>query len=450
MIKKFSLKKITLILSFIVALITVLVFFTVSGYTVANKYKQRLENVYSRALNELTDYVNEIKTGLDKAIYSNTSVQQNFLLGKVAIDATSAKNSIAQLPLTRENLDGINKYFTQLEDYSKYLSKNVLVKGTLSQEEKDKLAQFKTYAERLHEEIVNSTIAFVDGDLQIGESISLSNINFDEFTGFGITDNFHDIEGDFTDFPTLIYDGPFSDHMLQKKAKFLENKEEISLDAAKKIASDFSGISVDQIVLSGEIDGVIKCYRFVYGDVEIAVTKSAGVVNYMINQRTVAENQGVSVNDARDIGKSFLEKHNLNDMEEKYYEVKNNICTINYAYTKDQIICYSDLVKVGIAMDTGEVVSFQATGYIMNHHDREYSLPKMSKDQASQSVSSNLNILNSNIAYIPTRSLSEVLCFEFECKTALNETMLVYINADTGTEEQIFKVLNGPEGILVI
>lgn len=450
MIKKLSLKKITLILSFIVALITVLIFFTVSGYTVANKYKQRLENVYSRALNELTDYVKEIKTGLDKAIYSNTSVQQNFLLGKVTVDATSAKNSIAQLPLERENLDGMNKYFTQLEDYSTYLSKNVLLKETLSQEEKDKLAQFETYAARLYEELVSSTLSFIDGDLQIGESVSLSNINSDDLTGFGISDNFHDIEGGFKDFPTLIYDGPFSDHILQKKAKLLENKEEVSLDVAKKIASDFSGINVDQLSLTGETDGVIKCYRFAYGDVEIAVTKNAGIVNYMINQRAISENKEVSVNTARDIGKSFLEKQKFNDMSEKYYEVKNNICTINYAYTKEGVVCYSDLVKVGIAMDTGEVVSFQATGYIMNHHDREYSEPKISKDQARQSVSSNLKVLQSNIVYIPTRSLSEVLCFEFECKTALDETMLVYINADTGVEEQIFKVLNGPEGILVI
>ena len=40
-------------------------------------------------------------------------------------------------------------------------------------------------------------------------------------------------------------------------------------------------------------------------------------------------------------------------MKESYYVINNNICTINYAYVQDGAVCYSDLVKVGVALDSG-------------------------------------------------------------------------------------------------
>ena len=57
-------------------------------------------------------------------------------------------------------------------------------------------------------------------------------------------------------------------------------------------------------------------------------------------------------------------------MKESYYVINDGICTINYAYSQDGVTCYPDLVKVAVALDTGGVVEYNATGYIMNHTDR--------------------------------------------------------------------------------
>ena len=66
-------------------------------------------------------------------------------------------------------------------------------------------------------------------------------------------------------------------------------------------------------------------------------------------------------------------------MKESYYVINNNICTINYAYVQDGAVCYSDLVKVGVALDSGEIVSFSATGYLMNHHTRSVDYSPISQ-----------------------------------------------------------------------
>ena len=88
-------------------------------------------------------------------------------------------------------------------------------------------------------------------------------------------------------------------------------------------------------------------------------------------------------------------------MKESYYVTNHNICTINYAYVQDGAVCYSDLVKVGVALDSGEIVSFNATGYLMNHHDRAVDFSPISADEARAAVSPRLTVEAESLCYIP-------------------------------------------------
>ena len=51
------------------------------------------------------------------------------------------------------------------------------------------------------------------------------------------------------------------------------------------------------------------------------------------------------------------------------------------------------------------------------------------------------------MAIIPTEWKTEILCYEFKGKVD-NTDFLVYINCDTGKEENILVIINTPNGIL--
>ena len=57
-------------------------------------------------------------------------------------------------------------------------------------------------------------------------------------------------------------------------------------------------------------------------------------------------------------------------MTQTYYMTYKNICTINFAYRENGVTYYSDLIKVGVSMKDGTVVSMEAKGYLTNHTDR--------------------------------------------------------------------------------
>ena len=48
---------------------------------------------------------------------------------------------------------------------------------------------------------------------------------------------FQTIEAEFPEMPTLIYDGPFSESLTSPKVRFLEGKEEVTAEQAKKAAA---------------------------------------------------------------------------------------------------------------------------------------------------------------------------------------------------------------------
>ena len=98
--------------------------------------------------------------------------------------------------------------------------------------------------------------------------------------------------------------------------------------------------------------------------------------------------------DALKKASEFLSSHGYADMKESYYSTSDGVCTVNYAYKKDGVIYYPDLIKVGVNLETGEIASFDAKGYIMNHTERNLSSDILSQAEAQKSVSGLLTVLD--------------------------------------------------------
>ena len=159
--------------------------------------------------------------------------------------------------------------------------------------------------------------------------------------------------------------------------------------------------------------------------------------------------QNIGIEEAKKIGDKYLISLGLKDFDPTYYLTTDNMTTINYAATQDGVLLYPDLIKVKIAMDTGEVCSVECTGYIFNHVQRKNIVASLSEAKAKESLSPDINLESTRLVVIPTNSNNEVLTYEFKGKID-NNTFLIYINANTGEEENILILLETKGGILTI
>ena len=74
---------------------------------------------------------------------------------------------------------------------------------------------------------------------------------------------------------------------------------------------------------------------------------------------------------------------------------------------------------------------------------------KITKENARKSINKDLEIMSEGLAMIPTKFQTEILCWEFKGKVD-NREFLVYINAETGKEEDILIILDTPNGTLTV
>ena len=134
-------------------------------------------------------------------------------------------------------------------------------------------------------------------------------------------------------------------------------------------------------------------------------------------------------------------------MKPTYYLKQGGAVTVNYAYTQDDVTIYPDLIKVKIALDNGEILGMETTGYLNNHTTRNIETPKISKSEAKATLNKKLEITSEGLAIIPTEWKTEIFCYEFKGK--IDDTdFLVYVNAKTGKEENILVIIDTPDGIL--
>ena len=420
-------KKRIITLVAMIALIVTLGATTAAGYVSANRYKTNLEYNYKRALGDLNGCVSNIETALDKAVYANTATQQNGLAAKLMRESSMAKSALAVLPITDHSLDNVTKFITQVGDFAMTLSTKVSSGQKITEEEYKTMKDLEQYAKTLQSGLQNAK----------------TNIESDQ-----LTQEFKKTSEDFTDFPSLIYDGPFSDHISQLKPMLTQGRPQILQGNAQNIAAEFLGVAQDKLAHTQDTAGGLPTFNFTAnnGGIRICVTKAGGFVSSMENSRDVTT-ESLTYEDASKKARSFLDGRGITGMKETYYVINDGICTINYAYNKDNIIFYPDLIKVSVALDNGEIVLYNSTGYIMNHHGRTVAA-KITADQAQGSVSKKLKIQKRGLALIPTPGLSEVLTYEFLCSGQNNERVLVYINATTGFEEQILILQTSDNGIL--
>ena len=414
----------------------------------AKAYEQSLEDTYNRAFFELTGYVDDIDSLLAKAMLATDAGELASISNELSVQANSAKACLAQLPITEIQLDKTEKFLSQVGDYTYTLSQSLIDDKTVSSAEYKNLTSLGGFATSLNNTLAELCSEVYSGRVRFGDNQRITLVK----TVYATDEHpLSAVEKEFGEYPSLIYDGPFSEHIENMSPKMLENKREISAQEAQKIASQFLGN--DRAEAAGETENSSMnsyIFRIKRGGEEesLAITKRGGcVVYYMKNRRIFAEK--IPMETAINKAKSYLSDKGYKDMTESYYEKANGVATINFAYKQGDVVCYSDLIKVKVALDDGEVIGLETNGYIMNHHVREMPSPKLTKQDARGKISPHLSIDNVSLALIPKDSKREVLCYEFK-GTSNGRNFLVYVNAVNGKQEDIRILIESPDGVLTI
>ena len=433
------------LLAYTLAAFTVLLTFSVVGNVRAARMTRQIRIARERALCELDTYISNINTNLQKGAYANTPTMLGTMASQLRREATGAKSSLAVLPLSETRLDNTYKFLSQIGDFVTALSKKVEQGETISDEEREQLFALLRFSETLTKDISDMRQQLFDGYLDFESAESTLEQKDEQIAS--LSQNKEDAEQSLTEYPSLLYDGPFSDHINQRDAALLQDKAEITKEEALKKAAEILGLVESDVTFLSEENDTTAAYCFSGGDRTVAVTKKGGYLLYLLSGQFVGESK-LEYADARKYASEFLNNNGFFDMQESYYTVSDGICTINYAYRDGEYICYPDLIKISVSLEDGKILSADCRGYVMNHKARSPVTPALTAAEAQKKVSPLLTVTDTRLAVIPTESMGERTAYEFHCKNKDGAEFLVYINTVTGYEDDILLLLYSDDGVL--
>ncbi len=436
------------VLSYTVAVFAALGFWGASQTVRMARYAKELSIAHQRTVASLASYIDTLENDLRKMQYVNTASMTSGLSLSLSKASQGAKNCLSELDSGTTELGNINKFLTQASDLVQSVTKKTVSGEELSQEDRENITKLYEYASELSEQTGYLEEVMLSGEVDFEDAVStLSKLTDKGDLSVSYSDSVTDAEKSFQDYPSLIYDGPFADNILNKESDYLKKQEQISETEAKKRASLYADISEEKLIKSEDEKSRTEAYVFYYENTSVAVTKNGGFLLYLMTDKYAGE---VKLKEKEAVAKAraYLSRFGFSPLAESYYFVSDGICTINFAYTQDDVICYSDLIKVSVSLDKGEITAVDCTGYLMNHKVRKTPDNIISATTAKEKISNVLDVKSYKTAFIPMENGSEVFAFEFFCSDKNGNDVLVYIDAETGNEADIKLLLYSDGGTL--
>ena len=322
---------------------------------------------------------------------------------------------------------------------------------SLTKEELNRLQELYKFSTEVNSTIGQIMAEMNDGTLSWKELKKDGSSLFEKDMSNDSIEGFNSIEKNFEEYDGLIYDGAYSEHITNAERKGLTG-EDVDDGKAKQIAEALlqNFKSIDSKGFSE--NGNIKVFSFEIitneeNKVNVGISQKGGHIVYMNLDRQIEEKK-ISMEDAENRAVEFLNSNGFSNMQKTYYIEEQGIVTINYAYEEDNVIIYPDLIKVKVALDNGEILGLETTGYLNNHEKRNLDKSNIiGVNTAMKSINEDLEVTNTRLAMIPTKYRTEIFCWELKGKVE-EKDFLVYVNAQTGVVEDILLIVDTGNGTL--
>lgn len=446
-----------------------------------------LENLYQRSFYDLVDNVNNIEADVSKLMVSNDSTSQQKLLSTIKQRSSDAEVDLSLLPINNNLLENTSKFMNQLNGYCTSLIS--FREGSLEKNDYDSFNKVYNAISTIKKEL-NSVMEKIMHGYKISENVA-GGEELDNFSS-----SLSKLSNETVEYPSLIYDGPFSESSSSKNIKGLKNNIITENDAENIITKLFEN-KITNLSYLGETKGKFETFDFGVNTDDgknyfIQITKQGGFLLTMssnvlnteepneeesLSQTSNLNNEekdnktdkeisdkksdedGVKLDqpdsqsekskNAQSVAEIFAKKLGLENMKCVWSVSSQDICYVNLAPVIDDIIMYPDLIKVKIDLNADSIMGWEASSYAYNHTEREDLIATLTEEEAKKLVSPNLKIDDIKLCVIPLDYVGETLAYEFS-GTHNNFNYYLYIDAYTGGQVRVLRVIQTDQGELIL
>ncbi|OPY59703.1 MAG: Sporulation protein YpeB [Pelotomaculum sp. PtaU1.Bin035] len=418
-----------------------------------------LNNKYQRAFYDLANQAQNLEVLLSKTLVASDPRLDSALLMDIRQQAAFAQSNLSQLPLNDALAGRTAKFLSQVGDYAGSLARQISQGEAIDSKNWDTLKSLYEQSVELNRDLQGIQASVARNNFYFGEMLRQVRSKLQKAPDNLARTDFQTMDERMRRYPALLYDGPFSEHLERAEPRYLSGRGNVGAPEAEQKALAFvdkRGGAEYQAKVTGPAGGRIPAHRVEVvpaggGDGAVTVldvSQQGGEVIWMLNSRPLGD-QAVSIEDARRKAEDFLAGRGYGEMRSTYFLRQGNSATFNFAALQDGVTLYPDLVKLTVALDNGEVIGTETSGYLMSHRRRDLPKAGVSREQALAAINPRLEASGGSLALIPVGVTDEELAYEFQGKMG-EDNYLIYVNAVNGREENVLKLIETPGGILTM
>lgn len=399
----------------------------------------------------------EVSLSKARAAASEDEMGQRFL--DVWYQAQAAQAHLNMLPLASESRLRTSSFLTQAGDFAYSLAARVARGNRPDEQDQQRLLDLQRQVGKLAEDLEGVLAAAARGPLPWRDLQRLADARLDRQDPNPFAQSFTRIEEDLMEVPTLLYDGPFSDHVTRRTPRSLP-EETLTREEARRVAADFLSkaygrpVDSDAVEFQSEVNAPLATYRFQWREgrrppVRLDVAQRGGQVVWMMDNREPGEAK-VGREEAVQRAQALLAALGFDAMEPVFPLHAAGRVMVPFAPVQDGVVLYPDQIKVTVALDDGSLLTYYAVDYLMNHHRRTIGPPGLTEAQARRRLNPRLQEDGqARLVWIMDETLKEFLAWEFPV-TMDGDDYLVYLDAHSGEELRIERVIRSDDGVLVM
>lgn len=435
----------TVALCIVSALLIVSTILWIVNMNRSNDLSMQIENTYQRSFYDLIDNINNAEAKLGKVLASDYDSYSEKMLSEISKNANSASYNLSNLPISLNGIDETKKFINQVGGYTDSLAQKLDKGEKLTKAEKDTLADIHFSIVALKDNLARFNDEVMTKGYNIFKEGNLIDGDYNNFTI-----KIQGVKSSDVEYPTMIYDGPFSDSEYNREIKGLP-QEEITVEQAKRAIFDtYLTLDDSDVKYLAETSGKFSTFDFsvrLESDISmyVQVTKNGGKI-LTISGYGDQDGRNMSLVDAIAKVKDIAKKQTGVTFDCVWSDIVGQDAYINLAPVQNSIVLYPDLIKAKVDLFSGEMIGYSATSFYTNHTENRQIVPsRITKDIADKKIPNDLKVEMSRLCLAPLDFGQEILCYEYKC-TKNNDTYYIYINAQTGITENILKVVETTDG----
>lgn len=411
-----------------------------------SKERKRLQTQMASARQrELTDVVAamaDIEVNLQKLLIASGAVQSAQLLGETALLAQHVESGLSRLPMRYETAQSAMKFAGQMGQYALMLAGQMSEGSMLTSGDEAQISGMLTACRALNDHL-----------LDVGQQLYTQPLEADGAMDGDVPISWAEavITGESAiAYPSLIFDGPFSDGRQEGKSKGLTG-DRVTREKAREAAARYAGVTPDLVRDAADSGGVFEAFGFTadtpQGKINVQVTGIGARLLWMMPEDARFE-ESIDRETCLHNAQVYLADMGFGQMESCFVQQYDGMVVANFAAVEDGVLIYPDQVKVQISMESGTVVGAECSQYLTNHAHRQTVAPRISEEDARQMLSPRLEVKAGRLCIIPADE-GERLCWGFEGLFA-GSRYYVFVDAVSGEAAEILQVAQTADGEMAI